>query len=300
MLRSEEIRDLSRINAWQSTFWVAFTWLLIAVTFAAPALYPYWWVYVLAILLMARHQLSLAILMHDAAHMRLYKNITWNDYIGQLFLASPVLFSLTAYRTFHLRHHKDPLTPDDPDISLTGGYPIPWQSFARKLMRDLSGLSYFKFLKYFISKSRTEKGRSKRGGRRKGPSFKQVAAMMLVSNLAIFGALAFSGHPWHYPLLWLLPAVTVLQVYLRIRGVAEHAGYQPNKDQRLNTRTIICPWQTFFVGPNNVNYHIEHHIYPGIPWYNLKKVHRLLRERDSLPAGHVYSGYGRMLREILY
>ncbi len=215
-------------------------------------------------------------------------------------LASPVFFSLGAYRNFHNRHHQNPLAPDDPDITLTGGYPIPWISFVRKILRDASGLSYFKFIKYFISKSRSERGRGiHKGGIKTGPSFYAVVASMLISNAAILGTLFLFGHAWLYITLWVLPSITVLQVFLRIRGVAEHAGYQMNEDQRLNARTIINPLQTFFFAPNNVNYHIEHHVYPSIPWYNLPAAHSLMKERGSIPMTNFYRGYGPMLREIL-
>ena len=29
----------------------------------------------------------------------------------------------------------------------------------------------------------------------------------------------------------------------------------------------------------NENYHIEHHLYPSVPWYNLKKVHELIKDK---------------------
>lgn len=300
MLTPQELREFSKVSNGWGIYSIVSTWLLIIATFAIPLYWQHPAAYILAMILMARHQLSLAILMHDAAHKRLFTDVIWNDYAGQFFLASPVLFSLTAYRSFHLKHHKEPLAPDDPDITLTGGYPIPRASFLRKLLRDISGMSYFKFIKYFISKSRTEKTRVKQSKtKRSGPSFKQVIAMMLVANILILTALTVFANWYFYPLLWLLPAFTILQVFLRIRGVAEHAGYEMNSDQRLNSRTIICPWQTFFVAPNNVNYHIEHHVYPSVPWYYLPKVHKLMRERGSIPETNFYSGYGAMLREIL-
>lgn len=300
MLQPEELRELSKLSAYKSWFFILFTWAMVAATFALPMYSANPLLWLTCIVLMARHQLSLAILMHDAAHKRLFKNIEWNDYIGQLCLGSPVFFSLSAYRNFHLKHHQDPLASDDPDISLIGGYPIPLASFLRKLFRDISGLSYFKFLKYFISKSRTEKGRSvKQGGVRTGPSFPQVVAMMIATNALLLLALSVSGHPWFYVIFWLAPMVSVLQFLLRIRGIGEHAGYTQNKDQRQNARTIVNPIQTFFFAPNNVNYHIEHHSYPSLPWYNLPKAHALMKERGSLPPANVYRGYAAIIREVV-
>lgn len=300
MLSNEELKDLSKVSDLRG--WVALgaTWALIAATFAALLLWPHPLVYVAGFVLMARHQLSLAILMHDAAHRRLFTSNALNDYAAQFFLASPILFSLNSYRVFHLKHHKNPLAADDPDLSLIGGYPISKGSFARKLLRDAFGVSYFKFIRYFVSRSRTNQGRrAKADGTKVGPSFRAVLGMVVSSNLLIGGTLFLSGAPWLYLCFWLLPAMTGLQVLLRIRGIAEHAGYQPNEDQRQNARTVVNPVQAFFFAPNNVNYHIEHHLYPSIPWYRLPAVHRLLRERGSLPEKNVYGGYGAVIRELV-
>lgn len=300
MLTNEELRTFSKVDDWRGWFWTAFTWALIGVTFTALVWIPHPATYALCFVLMARHQLSLAILMHDAAHRRIFNNLALNDYAAQFFFASPILFSLNSYRVFHLKHHQDPLAPDDPDLSLIGGYPIPKMSLARKLLRDASGISYFKFIGYFISKSRTQQGRKvKSDGKRVGPSFTEVVLMILFTNSFLFLSLYASGHPAYYFVFWLLPAVTALQVLLRIRGIAEHAGYQQNPDQRMNARTVVNPVQAFFFAPNRVNFHIEHHVYPSIPWYYLPEVHQLMKMRGSLPEKNLYRGYGAVLKELV-
>ena len=41
------------------------------------------------------------------------------------------------------------------------------------------------------------------------------------------------------------------------------------------TRTVISnPVNSFFW--NNINWHIGHHVYPTVPWYNLVELHRVL------------------------
>lgn len=238
--------------------------------------------------------------MHDAAHKRLFTNPNWNDYVSQLLLAAPVFFNVMAYRTFHIKHHKAPLAADDPDISLIGGYPVSRQSFVRKILRDLSGLSYFKFIRYFISRARAERGRAVRSdGKRSGPSALMANIMILAVNALLAVILASADALWAYFVLWLLPSLTVLQVLLRIRGITEHAGYEPNADQRLNARTVVNPWQTFFFAPNGVNYHIEHHLYPSVPWYHLASVHKLLLARGVLPAKNCYTSYTQVIRELV-
>ena len=39
--------------------------------------------------------------------------------------------------------------------------------------------------------------------------------------------------------------------------------------------------------PHHVNYHIEHHLYPAIPHYNLSEAHRLLQDAGALDHSEV-------------
>jgi fatty acid desaturase len=46
-------------------------------------------------------------------------------------------------------------------------------------------------------------------------------------------------------------------------------------DYRENTRTVLLnPVISFFYW--NMNYHVEHHMYPGVPCYNLPNLHKLI------------------------
>ena len=119
---------------------------------------------------------------------------------------------------------------------------------------------------------------------------------IVFANAVLYAILWRLGHPYLF-LLWAIPPMTILQVYLRIRGLAEHAGYGPNEDQRLATRTVVNPVQCFS-SHHAVNFHIEHHVYPSVPYYNLPEVHRLMKESGSLPAANLYSSYLTMLTDI--
>lgn len=310
-LSSEELKALSRPSRLQSWLVLGTDWLLIGATFALAALVPHPLVWAFCFLFMARHQLALAILMHEGSHRRLFDSVRWNDLICQWGCGAPLFFSLYSYQKLHAKHHREPLASDDPDLSLIGGYPIPGRSLARKLMRDALGISYFKFIRYFIYMARRKAGTEKADAdkAKQGKSLAQshggckmslqgVIVFMLSMNLLLFGALLLSGHGWFYLFFWLLPMMTFLQVLLRIRGIAEHAGYASNPDQRQNARTVVNPVQTFIFAPHNVNYHIEHHLYPAVPFYNLPRVHSLLKAQDSLPAANLYTGYGAVIREL--
>jgi fatty acid desaturase len=47
-------------------------------------------------------------------------------------------------------------------------------------------------------------------------------------------------------------------------------------DHRLNTRTILLnPVFKFLY--SNMNYHIEHHMFPMVPYYRLPELHELIK-----------------------
>lgn len=306
MLNHQEVRELSQISESRTTGSIALDWLGVAALLEATMRWP--WLWPLSFLLMGRQQLALAILMHDGAHRRLYKSGRTNDWVGQLALAAPLFFSMDSYKKLHLKHHLNPLAPDDPDLSLIGGYPIPRRSFYRKIARDFFGISYFKFIRYFIymnsASGKSGRAASPSTAGSPHPSVAHVSRMgvafsIALAQLLIFSTLWLAGHPWLYLTLWVLPFMTVLQVLLRIRGIAEHAGYAPGADQRLNARTVVNPAQTFFFAPHGVHYHIEHHVYPSVPFHRLSRVHRLMRERGSIPEANLYRSYGQVLAELV-
>jgi fatty acid desaturase len=85
---------------------------------------------------------------------------------------------------------------------------------------------------------------------------------------------------------------------MRIRAIAEHSMISDPTDPLANTRTTLANWlERIFLAPNRVNYHLEHHLFMGMPLYSLPKLHRLLRERGVLDSACVVKGYAAVLRK---
>lgn len=65
----------------------------------------------------------------------------------------------------------------------------------------------------------------------------------------------------------------------------QHVGMSPNvSDFRLCTRTYTCGWLPAFLYWN-MQYHVEHHMFPAVPFYNLPRLRRAI-EHDLPPAPH--------------
>jgi fatty acid desaturase len=120
------------------------------------------------------------------------------------------------------------------------------------------------------------------------------------SAYAIIAALSVIYGFWHLILLyWFVPYITWFALTMRLRMIAEHfqvpsaAGYK----SRTTVTNVI---ERFLFSPHNLSYHIEHHLYPSIPCYRLRKAHRLIKETSQYREnGHVTYGFVRLFSELI-
>ncbi len=78
-------------------------------------------------------------------------------------------------------------------------------------------------------------------------------------------------------------------------GVTQHSGLaEDTLDHRLNSRTIYMnPISRFIYW--NMNYHIEHHMYPMVPYHALPRLHAEIKADTP----RVYTGFFDAYREII-
>jgi fatty acid desaturase len=82
-----------------------------------------------------------------------------------------------------------------------------------------------------------------------------------------------------------------------LMGTPQHFGMNSDvPDFRLNTRTFTCSWLPAFLYWN-MQYHVEHHMYPAVPFFNLPKLHKLIAH-DMPPASHGLIATWRQMLEI--
>ena len=89
--------------------------------------------------------------------------------------------------------------------------------------------------------------------------------------------------------VWLIP-VLLFSWLNSIRFIAEHYDTPWDAGQLAGTRTIISnPVNRFFW--NNINYHIGHHVFPAVPWYNLPRLHEAMLPAIEKAGAVVDPGY---------
>ncbi|MFN2375261.1 MAG: fatty acid desaturase family protein, partial [Candidatus Binatia bacterium] len=271
-------------------------WGLVFASMAVVARWPNPLTIVAALFVIGGRQLGMSILMHEAAHRTLFRNRAVNDFVGNWLAAYPVWADTVPYRPYHLKHHAKNWTKDDPDLDLATPFPITRESLRRKIWRDLSGQTGYKRLRATLRRDLgMSAGHSKGKTARQDQSAFSALRGVVLSNLALLGLLAASGHPELY-LLWIGAWMTTYSVVLRIRAIAEHAMPGNPADPLRNSRTTLASWwERLFLAPNYVNYHLEHHLLMTVPHYKLPVFHRMLRERGLLDGANVMQGYASVL-----
>ena len=300
----EEILQLTERSDAMGWSALLFTWGIIGAVFAVLARWPHPLVWIGALLILGGRQLSLAVMMHDAAHGTLFKSRWCNDVLADFACGSAVGIDIARYRQHHLAHHGKTGMADDPDRSLSAPFPAARASLARKFLRDLSGISGIKreyglllmhlgLIRWTVA---SDVQLLPQGGRR-WPDYLRDAARNMWKPLAfqamLLGVLAATGHAWLY-LAWLGAYLTTYSLFMRIRSMAEHACTEPGPDMLRNTRTTragILARAT--VAPLRVNFHIEHHLMPAVPYFRLPAIHAMLRARGQVPAP---PGYVQVVR----
>jgi fatty acid desaturase len=286
-LSREELAPLLAQSDLRSWISIGVDWGLVLASFALVAAWPNPLTILAALFVIGARQLGLAVLMHEAAHRTLLRDRRWNDWVGNWLCAYPVWSDIAPYRPYHLQHHAKTGTREDPDLGLITPFPITRASLLRKVWRDLSGQTGWKFAK--ASFARTFRRA------RQHPAARRAAIGVATTNLVLLGALAALGHAELY-LLWAGAWLTTHTLVTRIRSIAEHALTPDAPEPRGRTRTTLARWwERLLIAPNCVNYHLEHHLVMTVPHYRLRDLHRLLRARGVLEDACVERGYWRVL-----
>lgn len=308
-LTPDEVKTIMRKSDLKAALEVLATWLWIAFAFALVGFFPNVFTVIVSLFILGGKQLACAILMHDCSHDSMFTSRRANVIIGNWFGAYPILHNLEQYRPYHREHHIYTGLDNDPDLSLTKGYPTTAMSMVRKFLRDLSGATGIKaqigviamhlgILKYNLG-GLVIKITEKRNWKEAFTTTVKNLAGPLASNLIMFGILYLAGHPLLY-LLWIGAMLTTYNFCLRVRSIAEHSIVENRQDPQKNTRTTYANFiERMLFAPYHVNYHAEHHLCMGAPSYNLPKMHEMLLSKGFFKDGVLEYNYWNIVKRAV-
>lgn len=297
------IRQLSVIDNRRNALLLAFQWAVIVTAMIVAIRIDSIPVYLVAGVIIGTRIQCLAVIMHDACHNVFFSNRRANDLIGDIFVAYPLMLSLDLYRANHMQHHRYTNTVHDYDYRIQRRdpdqhFPKSPRGMARLLLRSVTGLNYYRIARA---------GRiwapiaNFHNPKRFGFDYRlSLRLRYVVWAVLVYGAILWSPFRWQILGLILIPQFFWVNVFNRIRAMAEHNGL-PDSQELNGTRTVIPTLlDRFLIGPMNVSYHLEHHLFPSVPWHNLRRLHRHLMTDPAYAANaHVTPGYWGMIKELM-
>jgi fatty acid desaturase len=260
-------------------------------------------VYLLAGFVIGTRIQCLAVMMHEACHNMLFSNRRANDLIGDLFVAYPLAFSVDLYRVAHMVHHRHTNTPRDYDYRVQRKdpdqhFPKDGAGMVILFLRSLFGLNYYRVARAARIWSPLANFHNPR---RFGFDFRLALRIRyVVWAVVVYGLVLWSPWRWQILGLFLIPQFLWANIFNRIRAMAEHNGVADTSE--LNgTRTILPTLvDRVLIGPLNVSYHLEHHLFPSVPWHNLRRLHVHMMQDPAYAAdAHVTRGYWGVIRELM-
>jgi fatty acid desaturase len=217
---------------------------------------------------------------HEGTHDLISRNRGVNDFFTWFTLALTGI-SAEAHRRFHLDHHLHAHTAEDPE----------YQYFDR-VVRGVPGWAYL-FIPVFA-----QAGVNAHGLKRSMPAKVRQRIVLELAGAALLHAAMVFVFGWRRYLLFVFaPMVTGLYVASVLRSVTEHHDVTEGSEW-TNARSIVThPLLEFFW--SNVNYHLEHHLYPSVPYHALPELRRALEPDYEAHQSSVKQGYGRTALVLL-
>lgn len=227
---------------------------------------------------------------HESGHGTAFRTRWMNDALYQI-ASFMVLRRPTVWRWSHARHHSETLiTGRDPEISVQR--PPALMKIAANLFALHFGATVVKavFLNALGKISADEQSYIPKSEHAR---VVREARVWLLVYLALATGCVVTGSA--LPLLFVgLPSLYGSWLYVFF-GLTQHAGLPENVlDHRLNCRTVYMnPVFRFLYW--NMNYHVEHHMFPMVPYHALDRLHEAIKD-DCPPA---YTSSWQAYRELI-
>ncbi len=268
--------------------------LLGSTAYLTYALWGTWWAVIPYVVYSVIYASTSDSRWHETGHGTAFKTDWMNNVLYEI-ASFMVMRESTVWRWSHTRHHSDTIIVGrDPEIAVPrppnlkkfvlsffalGVYP---KFYSRILLHATGRMAAEE--KTFIPE--TEFPRIYRKARVYVALYLSVITLAIVTRsflpLLLVGFTNFFG-------TWLMV----------IYGYTQHAGLAENVlDHRLNCRTVyVNPIHRYLYW--NMNYHVEHHMFPLVPYHALPKLHAAVKDDCAVPYSSLFAAWCEIVPTVL-
>lgn len=226
---------------------------------------------------------------HECGHGTAFRTPWMNNLVYEI-ASFMIMRNSVTWRWSHARHHTDTyIVGRDPEIAVMRppvlarlfgsffGLPEAWAYFRRLFYNAFVGVHPEE--RTFVPES-------------EWPKVVRVARVSLAIYAATLGLALWMGSI--LPLMVIgLPRLYGAWHHV-MTGLLQHGALADNvTDHRLNSRTVYMnPLSRFIYW--NMNYHVEHHMFPMVPYHRLPDLHAAIRHDLPAPTPSIAAGYAEM------
>lgn len=276
---TEELRRLHRKRPLLHGSIAAWNVLVLATAAAGAVALDRWYFWLPCAFVVGFAVFNFTVLLHEVVHRAVTdgRSDRLHRLLGLLY-AMPSGISASQFTRWHLDHHSN-LGSSEHDPKRH------WLS-PKKNKRWLKAL-YFTpalFPIYFRAAARETATYPKEV--RRTIALERIATVAL--QLGVLGTIAWVGGWWIAFKLYVVPVFFVFPVAFALNRLGQHYDIDPADPARWSTLVKGSPfWDALYLFSC---YHLEHHYFPSVPFYNLPRLQRILvpfyEKRGFTPRGH--------------
>jgi Na+-transporting NADH:ubiquinone oxidoreductase subunit F len=268
--------------------------LILSSGFTTCALWGSWW----AILPYAIYSVLYASTSdsrwHETGHGTAFKTDWMNNALYEI-ASFMVMRESTVWRWSHNRHHSDTIIVGrDPEIA------VPRPPNIRRMIASFFNLTvYPKYFRHLALHCIGQMSAEERTfiPESEFPAVYRNARIHAAIYIAVIGLSIVSRSI--LPLM-LVGFTNLFGTWLMVvYGYTQHAGLAENVlDHRLNCRTVYMnPVHRFLYW--NMNYHVEHHMFPLVPYHALPKLHEAVKEDCPTPYPSLLAAWREIIPAVV-
>ncbi|MCS6245789.1 MAG: NADH:ubiquinone reductase (Na(+)-transporting) subunit F [Opitutus sp.] len=231
---------------------------------------------------------------HEAGHGTAFKTDWMNNVLYEI-ASFMVMRESTVWRWSHTRHHSDTIIVGrDPEIA------VPRPPDLKALLLGFFNVNVYPC--YFKKIFRHASGRMSADEKTYIPEteFSKIYLKARVS-VAIYATAIATAIVTRsiLPLLFVGLANIFGSWLMVVYGLTQHTGLAENVlDHRLNCRTVYMNFIHRYLYWN-MNYHVEHHMFPLVPYHNLPQLHAAVKDDCPTPYPSLFSAWREIIPSVL-
>ncbi|MEX0330979.1 MAG: NADH:ubiquinone reductase (Na(+)-transporting) subunit F [Puniceicoccaceae bacterium] len=231
---------------------------------------------------------------HESSHGTAFRTDWMNNALYEI-ASFMVMRESVVWRWSHTRHHSDTIIVGrDPEIA------VPRPPDIKTLLLSIFNLPVY--IKYFQTVTQHAMGRMTEDEKtfipeeQFGKIYRNARIYLCIYAVVVCLAI-YTGSI--LPLMYVGLANIFGSWVMVMYGLTQHAGLAENVlDHRLNCRTVYMnPVNRFLYW--NMNYHVEHHMFPLVPYHRQHELHEAVKDDCPEPYPGIIAAYKEIIPAIL-